>query len=150
MKRAQRLGPGALVVLLVACAGEPGEPAPLEIETVEVGAPVDEGLSTEEDEKGRPPPDSGWILSGMLPEDLPLHRPARLVGSGDAEGGRTYFVFHTQTRLEQVRDGLARRLPEAGWRTGATAGGLSAEKGGERVEFVFSPLRPGTEIRVVY
>ena len=145
------LGALILVLLAVACAPEPREPEPLEIEEVEVGAPVDSGLSTEGDEKGTPPAsDDDWILSGMLPEDLPLHRPARLVDSGEEPGGRRYFVFHTTTGLETVRSGLTSRLGAAGWAATSGSAGLTASKGGERVDFAFSELRPGTEIRVVY
>ncbi len=137
-----------LVPLLFACAPRASEPEPLELETVEVGAPVDATLSTEADEKGRPPGDEGWILTGMLPEDLPLHRPARLVDAGETPAGGRYFVFHTSSRLADVRAGLERALPAAGWTASATDGDLMAAKGGERVGFFFSELRPGTEIRV--
>ena len=139
------------LALVAACAPEPREPEPLEIETVEVGGTVDEGLSTEGDEKGTPPEArDGWILSGMLPDDLPLHRPARLVGSTEAADGRHTFVFHTTTPVETVRSGLERRLREAGWsvRTGPET--LAVTKGPERATFTFVPLTPGTEIRVDY
>lgn len=140
-----------IVALLAACANEPRRPEPLEIEEVDVGAPVDAGLSTAGDEKGAAPRGSdSWILSGMLPDDLPLHRPARLVDSGDAEGGKRYFVFHTASPLEAVKGGLAGRLGGAGWTATPVAAGLTASKGGERVDFSFTKLEPGTEIRVVY
>ena len=148
---AMRVGGLGFALLFVACAPSSEEPRPLEIEEVEVAEPVDVGLSTEGDEKQRAPSGGeGWILSGMLPEDLPLHRPARLVGSGDTPEGRKYFVFHTATGADAVRAGLTRAMAGAGWSASATGDGLSVVKGGERVDFFFSPLRPGTEIRVVY
>ena len=137
--------------LFVACAPKPREPKPLEIETVEVGGTVDEGLSTEGDEKGRPPEARDtWILSGVLPDDLPLHRPARLVGSDETADGRQTFVFHTTTPIETVRSGLERRLREAGWSVQTGAETLTVTKGPERATYTFAPLTPGTEIRVAY
>lgn len=137
--------------LVAACAPEPREAEPLVIETVEVGATVDEGLSTEADEKGgRPAASEDWILTGMLPDDLPLHRPARLVDSVETADGGRVFVFHTTTPLETVRTGLARRLGAAGWSVTTDAENLRVTKGPERAEFALAPLRPGTEIRVTY
>ena len=139
------------VALFVACTPEPREPKPLEIETVEVGGTVDKGLSTEGDEKGTPPEArDGWILSGVLPDDLPLHRPARLVGSDETADGRQIFVFHTTTTVETVRSGLERRLREAGWSIRAGGETLTVTKGSERATYTFAPLTPGTEIRVAY
>ena len=139
-----------LGLIAVACAPEPRAPRELVIETEDVGAPVDSELSTDRDEKGRVPVADDFILSGEVPEGLPLHRPARLVGSGEAAGGRSFLVFHASAEPEAVRGGLARRLPDAGWATTGGADTLTATRGPDRVVFTFGSLDPGTEIRVEY
>lgn len=146
------------LVLLAACGDSGGERPESELESLEtedIGAVFDAGLSTEEDQKGRPreDPEVAGVLPGDFPGDIPLVKPSSIVDFGELSDGRHYVEIDTSVPLSRVSADLARDLAGFGWAgNGDPASGGSAiySKGGRVLGLGLTDLSPGTRIRYEY
>lgn len=102
----------AVGALLAGCAEtEPADPRAFELETEEVGAGFDDGLSLDSDAKGRPQKvQSAGVVPGDFPADFPVHQPSTVVDFGPG-----FVEFSAGQSPVAVRDGLRRRAIASGW-----------------------------------
>lgn len=124
----------------------------MELETVDVGPPLDAELSTEGDLQAveRAAQISG-LVPGGVPPDLPLFIPSSVVDFGDLAGGRAFVELDTGQAPAVVQRWLGEHLPAAGWTIGAIGDAVvEADKGSRRVAFRLTDLAPGTRIRLEY
>ena len=141
----------ACCALAVGCAPAPPE-EPMELETVDVGAPIDAGLSTEGDQQAvlRAAGLTG-LVPGDVPADLPLFVPASVVDFGVPAGGRGGVELDAAAPPSVVRRWLGERLPAAGWKVGAIGDELiQVHKGSRSADYRLRDLAPGTRIRLEY
>jgi hypothetical protein len=102
-------------ILATGCAEkEPVDPRQIPLETEEVGAGFDDGLSLEADAKGRPRKvESAGVVPGDFPSDFPIHQPSTVI-----DFGAGFVEFSARQSPAAVRDGLRRRAVAAGWSEG--------------------------------
>ncbi len=155
------------VALILALAGLPScggrestPPVPSSdppLETVEVGDALDAELDTSTDTVAarRVREETGGVLPGGFPGDLPLPTSTTLVDfeEGSDEGdekGASYVLLASPRSAAIVSSQLARDLPAAGWRLTGSAPRWSAAKGGRSVRIAVTERGSGCELRIEY
>jgi len=115
------------------------------LDTEDIGAAVDAGLSTAADEQAavRGPEVAGVLPEGF-PPDAPLFTPSSVVDFGEVGGGRYFVEFDTMAPLAEVQGMLIARLGTQGW-TPLASGEYS--KPPYRIRLEFREMSPGTRIR---
>lgn len=118
-----------------------------ELETVDVGEPLDAELSTESDTKAR---GVGSHVAGVLPEgfprDLPLPAPATLVDFGGAGAGQSFVEFFSPDSATTLGPRWERQLAAAGW----SRSGAAWSRAGRRVRVIVEGSPPGSRVRIEY
>lgn len=123
-----------------------------ELETVEVGAGQDAGLTTESDERARPvESQTGGVLPSDFPSDVPVFFPSSIVDFGQRGSGRSFVEVDTPVPLDEARSSLAAQLQRSGWSVEAIGdAGNTYSKGGRWIQLILTDLTSGTRIRYEY
>ncbi len=149
-----RLGLVFMVLMLVAhgCGKPASDQGITELDTVEVGAAPDSGLSTEFDEQARQVvSESAGVLPTDIPLDVPIHSPSSLVDFGEASEQRRYVAVDTSANVSRVRGQVISKLASAGWELSNEADPrLEFNKAGNSLIVVVEDLEPGTRLRYEY
>ena len=144
------LGAALLGLSIAGCQAPAGSPEPAEIETVEVGGSIDEGLDTSDDPVGYVPLEEvGGVLPVGYPPDLPVYSPSSLIDFGSGEGEH-YVLLATPDPPETVRERLAMQLDSAGWSSRSSGGRWRVSKDGRSATIRVIGDRSGSQIRIDY
>jgi hypothetical protein len=142
-----------VLLVALALAGCPAERAPEELETEQVGGPIDAELSFEEDRRAvqRAPTLSG-VLPSDFPADFPLYKPATVVDFGEVGSG-WYVVLFTPDGRSAVQQFVNAAAPRAGWSLQSAEpdrGAFVFRNAGRTVRVAVSDESGGTELRIEY
>ena len=140
------------VVFLACSRSEPKPKKPKELETVDVGAGYDAGLSTESDQRARRTKSAlGGVLPSDFPADMPVFSPASIVDFGQPGGSGSFVVVDTPVPRAEVKSSLGSRIQRSGWAVEAIDDeGNIYTKEGRRVRVILTDLGSGTRIRYEY
>ena len=150
LSRAVTIGTALLGLSIVACQTPDGSPEPAEIETVDVGGSIDEGLDTSDDPVGYVPLEEvGGVLPVGYPPDLPVYAPSSLIDFGSGEGEH-YVLLMTPDPPQTVRERLAMQLDSAGWSSRTNGGRWQVSKDDRSAAIRIIGDRSGSQIRIDY
>ena len=142
-----------LLVLICGCNQVPQKDQGVtELETVDIGAGPDAGLSTEGDEQARQIAiDVGGVLPTDVPADVTIHSPSSVVDFGGLDDGRRFLAVDSPNNLESVRSQVTSELVAGGWSLASEEDSrLSFSKEDRRVIVVLEDLGAGSRIRYEY
>ena len=142
-----------LVALIFGCNQAPQKnQGVIELETVDIGAAPDAGLSTEGDEQGRyVAADVAGVLPTDVPADVTIYSPSSLVDFGELDDGRRFLAVDTPSNLESVRSQVVSELEAVGWRLASEQNSrLRFTKANAQLIVVLEDLEAGSRIRYEY
>ena len=140
------------VVFLGCSRSEPEPKKPKDLETVDIGAGYDAGLSTSADKRERRvESELGGVLPSDFPADMPIFSPSNIVDFGQPGGSGRFVVVDTPVPRSEVTSSLGARIERAGWAVESVGeGGNTYSNEGRRVRVILTDLGSGTRIRYEY